>query len=120
MKKVVSILFLAVGALYLSSCAKPSESAKGYYSGTFTFNGSSGGTATTDVVVVDATKVQTIFSFNGGPSSSLSSVTVAQDGSNYSLSFSDASGTFTGTVSGNNLTWSLSSGGDVSTFTGSK
>jgi hypothetical protein len=120
MKKAVSILFLAIGAMYLSSCSKPSDSVKGYYSGTFTFNGASGGTATTDVVVVDANTVQTIFSFNGGANTSLSQVDVTQSGNNYSLSYTDGSGSFTGTVSGNNLTWSLSSGGDISTFTGNK
>jgi hypothetical protein len=120
MKKVVSILFLATGALLLNSCTKPSDSVKGNYSGTFTFNGTAGGTATTNVVVVDANTVQTIFSFNGGANSSLSQVNVTQNGNDYALSYTDASGSFTGTVSGNNLNWSLSAGGDVSTFTGSK
>lgn len=120
MKKWVSILFLAVGTLYLTSCAKPSDSVKGYYTGTFTFNGTAGGNATTDLVVVDVNTVQAVFSFNGGANTSLSQVDVTQSGNDYALSYTDGSGSFTGTVSGNNLTWSLSSGGDVSTFTGNK
>jgi len=120
MKRIILSSALVLGAVLLNSCTKPSEAIKGMYSGTFTFNGTAGGTATTNVVVVDANKVQTVFSFNGGANTSLSQVNVTASGNDYALSYTDGSGSFTGTVSGNNLNWSLSSGGDVSTFTGSK
>ncbi len=67
MKRLISILFLAAGVFCLNSCSKPSESAKGYYSGTFTFNGTAGGTATTDIVVVDATRFKPFFLLTEAP-----------------------------------------------------
>lgn len=120
MKKAIYLSAIVFVALGLHSCTKASDQVKGNYSGTFTFNGTAGGTATTNIVVVDANTVQTIFSFNGGANTSLSQVDVTASGNDYALSYTDGSGSFTGTVSGNTLNWSLSSGGDVSTFTGTK
>ncbi len=120
MKKLILSSVMVLSVVLLNSCVKPSEQVKGMYSGTFTFNGSPGGTATTNVVVVDVNTVQTVFSFNGGANTSLSQVSVTTSGNDYALSYTDGSGSFSGTVSGNTLNWTLSSGGDVSTFTGTK
>ena len=51
----------------------------------------------------------------------LNGISVSSSGNNvYNLSYTDASGTFSGQVKGNLLTWTLSAGSATDTFTGSK
>lgn len=51
----------------------------------------------------------------------LNGISVSSAGNNvYNLSYTDASGTFSGQVNGNSLTWTLSAGSAIDTFTGTK
>ena len=57
----------------------------------------------------------------GSSSIPLDGIEVSSSGADiYNLKYSDSSGSFTGKVEGNILTWTLTGGGDTMTFSGTK
>jgi hypothetical protein len=92
----------------------------GTYNGTISVNGSGTVSCSSILTRSSQTKVDLTIII-GATNIPLDGINVSSSGSNiYNLSYSDSSGSFTGKVEGNLLTWTLSDGSTSETFSGTK
>ena len=124
MKTVQTLCFIAI-LFSVLSCKKeesqPSyaDAVAGTYHGT-TYYGANHLSCTTTITKTADTKVGLTSTINGS-SFSFGEIAVIKTGDNtYNLSLSDQSGYLDGTVTGNTLTYSITSGVRNSTFTGAR
>jgi hypothetical protein len=126
-KKIWIYPLIVMGFLFmhLTSCTKDTIQADfaskiaGTYSGTVTVVGT--GTASCTSTLVKSTEtVVNLTILIGTTSIPLNGITVTSSGNIYNLSYTDSSGSFTGKVDGNTLTWTLVSGSTTDTFSGTK
>jgi len=111
--------------LLATSCEKDSDSSDyasqvaGTYSGTVTIVGT-GSVSGSSKLTKSSDKVVNLSITIGVSSIPLNGIDVSKSGSNYYLNYTDASGSFSGTVNGNSLTWTLTDGNDTITFSGTR
>ena len=92
----------------------------GTYDGTVTLVGTGTVSASSTFTRSSNTKVDLIVTI-GSNNISLDGIDITSSGGNiYNLSYSDSSGSFQGKVEGNVLTWTLTAGSIVETFSGTK
>ena len=109
--------------LLATSCEKDSSSPDyasaiaGTYYGTVTVVGS-GSVSGSSKLTRSSDKVVNLSITIGSSSIPLNGIAVSKSGSSYYLNYTDASGSFSGTVSGNSFTWTLTDGSDTITFSG--
>jgi hypothetical protein len=104
------------------SCEKESDLAKevsGTYSGTVTIVGTGSAPATSKLTRSSDERVNLVVTIyaNNIP---LNGIKVSTSGNNYVLSYTDSSGSLSGTVTGNRLDWTMTAGGMTETFTGTR
>jgi hypothetical protein len=118
-----SMIIMGFLLLLATSCEKDSSSPDyasaiaGTYYGTVTVVGS-GSVSGSSKLTRSSDKVVNLVITIGSSSIPLNGIAVSKSGSNYYLNYTDASGSFSGTVSGNSLTWTLTDGSDTITFSG--
>jgi hypothetical protein len=124
--KNLKIIFLIALLTFFFSCSKdePNEDLAseiaGTYTGTVTANGSASVAATSALIKHTNTVVNLIITIGSTPIN-LDGIDVTRSPNNiYALSLVDASGSFTGTVNGNKLDWTLTAGSIVDVFSGIK
>jgi hypothetical protein len=120
------LLLLGFLTTVLISCTKKEDTPDyataiaGTYTGTLTVVGTGSATASSTLSKSTETLVDLLVSI-GARYTTLSGINVSNPSSNnYTLSYTDASGSFTGKVQGNILTWTITDGTSVDTFTGTK
>jgi len=110
----------------LSACEKDdsgpdlSSSVTGTYSGTVTVVGTGSAACVCVISKSSDTKVTMKITVST-TTATLPGISVSSSGTDsYDLSYTDSSGTFEGSVNGNTLTWTLTGGGYVETFSGTR
>lgn len=110
----------------LISCTKKEDTPdyataiSGTYTGILTVVGTGSATASSTLSKSTETLVDLLVTI-GTSYTSLGGITVSNPSSNtYTLLYTDASGSFTGTVQGNKLSWTITAGSTVDTFIGTK
>ncbi len=120
--------FVIMGFLLLlaTSCEKDSTSpdyaskVTGTYYGTVTVVGT-GSVSGSSKLTKSSDKVVNLVITIGSSSIPLNGIDVSKSGGTiYYLNYTDASGSFSGTVNGNSLTWTLTDGSDTITFSGTR
>jgi len=119
-------LFIALGILLSlnSGCNKDEQDYAsqiiGTYNGSITVVGTGTVPCSTTVNKNTGSTVDLVITI-GSSGTPLNSINVSSSGnSSYSLSYTDSSGSFSGTVSGNKLSWTLEAGGITETFVGTR
>jgi hypothetical protein len=123
---IYTLTVLALLLTVVTGCTKDNSSPDyaskiaGTYNGTITVVGTGSASASSKLSRNTDTKVDLLVTIGASPVS-LNGITVSNSsGNSYTLSFSDNSGSFTGTVQGNTLSWTITSGSVVDVFTGTR
>jgi len=95
------------------------KAVSGTYTGTVTMAGVGSVAAVCTIAKATETTVNMTVVI-GGSSVPLPGITVTGSSGSYNLSYSDSSGSFTGTVVGKTLNWTLTADSDVAVFTGTR
>jgi hypothetical protein len=121
-------IYLLIGFLLVlaTNCKKdktlPDYASKiaGTYNGTVTVIGT-GTAAGSSTLTKSSEQVVDLEIIIGSSNIPLDGIDISSDGDDiYNLKYTDSSGSFIGKVEGNKLTWTLTAGSVVDTFTGSK
>ena len=121
------LVIIVLLSTVLTGCSKKDDDSPdfasaiaGTYTGTVTVSGIGTTSGSTTITRVSETKVNMIVAITG-TQVPLNGINVSSPSSNtYSLSFSDSSGSLSGTVSGLNCNWTMTGGGDVVVFSGTR
>lgn len=120
------LIIIGLLSLGLTGCVKNNTNPDfasiiaGTYTGTITATGVGTVSASSVITKVNDTSVNLTVTINS-TSVPLAGITVGHSGANiYSLTYSDSSGSLTGTVAGNTLNWTLTSGSDTDVFLGTR
>ena len=123
---LINSLILAGFLLLLTTSCKKDETKAdlaskitGTYVGTLVMTGT-GTVPSSSVLSKNTETLVDILIVIGTSNIPLNGIEVSSSGNTYNLSYTDSSGSFTGKVVGNTLTWTLTSNGDNVTFSGTK
>lgn len=128
--KKMKFLMVALGIIFMASCVKAGEKAKGNYSGNYTVGSQYTGSANVATATDETVNINLICSALS-VNSNANGVTVALSGDNVTFTYSSSTTTagqmisISGTLTGSSLTftWTMSLGGSNTvsgSFTGTK
>ena len=121
--RILPILLIGSLLIMVTGCKKDSQDyasqITGTYHGTTTIVGTGTVSCTSTLSKNSNTSVNLTITI-GSTNIPLNGISVSKSGSAYGLSYTDSSGSFNGTVNGNNLTWTMTAGGTTETFSGTK
>ena len=117
---LVIIIVIATGCKKDETNPDFASSIASTYNGTFTASGIGSLTGASTLAKVSDTMVNLTLTISG-QNISLNGIIVSSPSKDaYSLTLSDSSGSFTGTVQGKTLNYTMTSGTDIITFTGTR
>jgi hypothetical protein len=113
-------LFSIAGCKKDNSSPDFATSISGTYNGNFSISGVGSVTGSSKLTKADDNLVNLTMTISSQEISLDGIIVTSPVKNSYSLTYTDLSGSFTGTVQGNNFSFSMSAGTDVVTFTGTR